>query len=358
MAFTHCGYTVRRYPILNKVEVTNSLTIELADLPERLKSVAEHFSGSLVLGQQTLQPDIGFKTTLSKMEKARYEVTLKLECGPQGSDWIGFSVTLPKSSKETRIFLSVPGKTDLKAVADFETDRDLWIWTLPDFIAKDDLAKVTTATGHLMVKVDICFVEALVKTPATDPEVKVKNSGPLAGLADRDDFCSKFSDLGLVSRDNDVVPCFAVVLAAKSSVLEALLAEAAKSKDDQLILSLDDHSTEAVTAFWKSLLEGSLILTVDEDETGVALELIAMADKYKIESLTDQAVERLIEIAKVHTILEIAVKAWAFDVERLKAFALEFIGFNRGRPELTFDRIFEGLGSTSAFKPVMLMLNE
>uniref|UniRef100_A0A0N5C1Z4 Speckle-type POZ protein (inferred by orthology to a human protein) n=1 Tax=Strongyloides papillosus TaxID=174720 RepID=A0A0N5C1Z4_STREA len=132
---------------------------------------------------------------------------------------------------------------------------------------------------------------------------------------------SKFADC-IIKVGDSIIDVHKCILASRSEVFDSKL-KAKNYESDQNIIEIKEFSLEAVKEMIKYLYTGKLP-NIDE----MALEMLAIGDKYKLKQLKSEAEESLIRSLNIDNVCDYIVQSDLYSTESLQEWCLRFIYLN------------------------------
>ena len=138
-----------------------------------------------------------------------------------------------------------------------------------------------------------------------------------------------FSDFALVGQDGVSVPVCKLILAARSPVFAANLASKGTAEAATATVVIADYESATLRRFWQFLLG-------DEDpapmvgNVQLAMDLLALADKYEVKGLFDSAETQLALSVRKDNAAEILKLADKVRAKKLENSVLDFLKANQG----------------------------
>lgn len=129
------------------------------------------------------------------------------------------------------------------------------------------------------------------------------------------------TDVTLISSSGDKIPCHKFMLAARSPVFKAMFSLKLSKENTTGRIEIVDFSTKALEAMVKYIYTEE----IEEKDTSIALELLALSDKYDLAKSRFMLSKKLVELVDVENCLRYYVYGFLHNADELKRAALDVL---------------------------------
>ena len=244
------------------------------------------------------------------------------------------------------------------STASFAKSDDAWVWE--KFGTKTWVREKTQMRVSTYLKID-AEITVIAKHTSNDFFSGDSGARALADEIKQPDLIGEFSDFAVVSGDGDRIPTFKVILAARSSVFRAMLADkkCREIKEGKVVIA--DFDTASLMAFVDFLVRDEIVIEMShskEESSAIIRSLLLLSDKYDVKKLRCKSTEWLASNLAVDTAIETVRVANTVRSLVLMNVCSDFIVENRSKfsskvvlesklPKAIMEKIFKKLWNKS-----------